>query len=61
MDWVSREDKLPRRGRRVMIFSPCYKKEADRFRLVDGEFVRICTDATHWTYLSGPEKKSKKA
>lgn len=60
--WIDREEELPPRHRkgdaavRVMVFSPEYPPGHEmRYRIVDSQFVRIMTDATHWTELSPPD------
>ena len=59
MEWIKREDKLPEEGIRVLVFSPEYREDDPmRVRVVDGKFVRICTDATHWAYIEEPEESS---
>jgi hypothetical protein len=52
----------PDDGERVIIFSPCCKKGSpDRMRYIDPQFVRILTDATHWSYVEEPKEKTKKS
>lgn len=59
MNWVSVKDALPEGNHRVLVFSPAYDEKNDmRFRIMGGEFVRISTEATHWTYLEGPNEIS---
>jgi hypothetical protein len=57
MEWHSTKNPPKEYGRRVIIFSPLYKTEVDQFRLIDSQFVKICKDATHWSYLKKPTKK----
>lgn len=57
MKWHSTKHLPKEYGRRVLLFSPVYKTEADQFRLIDSQFVRICKDATHWAYLEKPTKE----
>lgn len=61
IDWTLIEnhktDKLLKayKGKRVMIFTPVYPEGHEmRYRLVDREFVKVCTDATHWAPLTPP-------
>jgi hypothetical protein len=61
-EWISVKKKLPsiadiKADRRLLTYSPCYKREGDKYRLIDAQFVHICTDATHWAYLSSPEEE----
>ena len=47
--WNSR-DKIPEG--RVLTFSPCYEQgDAMRWRIMDGQFVRICKEVELWAYL----------
>ena len=47
--WHSVKDKLPKRGTRVLTFSPCYEVGSEmRIRMMDGQFVKLCTDVTKW-------------
>lgn len=56
MKWIDRNEELPPDGMLVLIFSPIYPEgNSMRFRVMDSQFVRISTDATHWTKLEGPE------
>lgn len=59
LKWVKVIDLLPKSGKRVLIFSPCYNKDNPmRIRIVDADFVKICTDATHWAYIPEPESEN---
>lgn len=49
--WVECKERLPKSGR-VLVFSPLYKVgDPTRFRVMDAQFVRISTEATHWMAL----------
>lgn len=40
---------------RVVVFSPVYPEGHDmRYRILNTEFVRFCSDATHWAPLTPP-------
>jgi hypothetical protein len=57
MDWISKEDSLPKADTQVLVFSPVYQENDNmRFRIMGGQFVRICTEATHWAYLEAPNQ-----
>jgi hypothetical protein len=62
--WKECSKELPteqdiKKSRRVLIYSPLYEKEFERYRLLDAQFVRISTDATHWAYCSPPKIPKK--
>jgi hypothetical protein len=49
--WVKRNDEMPERGERVIAFSPVYPKGHEmRFRILDGQFIRITTEVEYWAY-----------
>lgn len=50
--WIERgEEEVPENSR-IVIFSPCYPKgDISRFRVIDSQFFRICTEATHFLVL----------
>jgi len=55
-EWTETRVKLPDPDERVLTYSPEYKEtDAMRYRIMDGQFVRICTDVTHWKRLESPE------
>jgi len=55
LKWEKKSDYLPTPDKRVLIFSHCYSKENPmRMRIVDADFVKICTDVTHWAYIPEP-------
>lgn len=40
---------------RVLVYSPVYPlNDPMRLRIMEGQFVRICTDATYWAYIEEP-------
>lgn len=42
----------------VICFSPAYAPgEQMRFRIMDAQFVKSCTEVTHWAYLYMLEPK----
>ena len=50
-----------------LIIEGCYcfhqsikKNNPMRFRIVDSDFVRICTNATQWAYIPEPESEVEK-
>ena len=54
MQWRTRDEK-PLAFKRIIIFSPCYPEESDmRKRIITGQFLALCTEATHWSYISEP-------
>jgi hypothetical protein len=56
MQWQTKEDK-PLPYKRIIIFSPCYPEESDmRKRIITGQFLELCTEATHWSYISEPSE-----
>lgn len=45
-------DKLPDDSDRVLAFSPVYKwGDPVRYRLLEGQFVKICREITKWISL----------
>ena len=59
MDWIKKEDRLPEKGIRVVVYTPEQgENEPMEFRIVDGQFVKYCTHATHWAHLEAPEESS---
>ncbi|MFH2030973.1 MAG: hypothetical protein ABIJ40_10210 [Bacteroidota bacterium] len=54
MQWRTRDEK-PLAFKRIIIFSPCYPEESDmRKRIITGQFLELCAEATHWGYISEP-------
>ena len=58
MKWLSvHKDGTPNAGRQVLTFSECYRETPEAaFRIMDGQFVRVMTDVTHYYYLEVPEE-----
>ena len=55
MKWISVDDDTPSDGERVLTFSECYDvSDPLRFRMMDGHFVRKCTDVTFWMRIEPP-------
>lgn len=49
--WIKRNDEMPERGERVIAFSPVYPRGHEmRFRILDGQFIRITTEVEYWAY-----------
>jgi len=59
MKWFSiYRDGTPNRDRRVLTYSEVYKDSPTlAFRILDGQFVRLCTEVTHYSYLIPPEEE----
>jgi hypothetical protein len=53
MKWFSvYKDGTPNDGQRVLTYSAIYKDQPEMaFRLMDSQFVRLCTEVTHYIYL----------
>ena len=48
--WRKRNKEMPERGQRVVAFSPVYPEGHEmRFRILDGQFLRITTEVEYWT------------
>jgi hypothetical protein len=58
MKWLSiHKDGTPNRDERVLTYSPAYENEPElAYRLLDGQFVPICSDVTHYIYLQPPKE-----
>ena len=50
LGWVKRNDYMPNNDERVLTFSSCFKDEY-RYRVMEGRFVRLCTEVDWWIYL----------
>lgn len=51
-NWVERSEGNPPENSRIVIFSPCYPKgDPFRFRIIDAQSFRICTEATKFLVL----------
>lgn len=49
--WIKRSDEMPKRGERVIAFSPVYSKgHPMRFRILDGQFIRLAAEVEYWAY-----------
>ena len=57
MKWLNiRKDGTPNRDERVLTYSPVYQNEPQlAYRILDGQFVRMCSEITHYIYLRPPE------
>jgi hypothetical protein len=59
MNWISVTQAMPEEGKadRVLVYTPreLCREPSHQYRLVDAQFVRILTDATHWAYLEPPK------
>lgn len=57
MDWISIEENTPELGTRVLTYSPHYNGDINMtYRLIDTQFLRFCSDVTHWCYLEAPQQ-----
>lgn len=59
MKWLSiYEDGIPKQGKRILAYSECYKDKPElAFRILDSQFISMCSDVTHYAYLKPPEHK----
>lgn len=57
INWIDVKDRLPDDDERVLTISPCYDQPENRYRLLDGKFVRICKDVTRWISVKELEEK----
>lgn len=57
MKWLSiHKDGRPNRDQVVLAYSEAYKEDPRlAYRILDGQFVKICTGVTHYAYLKPPE------
>lgn len=57
MNWLSiYKDGTPNVDQRVLTYSEVYKGKPElAFRIMDGQFVRMCREITHYVYLREPE------
>lgn len=52
IEWIEIKDRLPNNKDRVLVFSPVFEwGHPNRYRVMEGQFVRICTEATKWISL----------
>ena len=57
--WTHRDSLLPPTGIRILAFSPIYQTgDVMRHRMMDSQFFRICTEATHWMDVNMGEPNS---
>jgi hypothetical protein len=59
--WLNIKNCLPtlqdiKDNKLILTYSPAYEDEQDVYRLVSAQFVKKCTDVTHWTYLKPPKE-----
>jgi len=61
MKWLSiYKDGTAIRGRRVLTYSEIYKDKPElAYRILDGHFVKMCEDVTHYMYLKPPDVVKK--
>jgi hypothetical protein len=52
--WRDRSDKSYYNEKRILIFTPCYEDITMRWRLIDSQFMDLCTEASHWKKLDEP-------
>jgi hypothetical protein len=59
MEWKRvLKDGYPEIGKRVLTYSSIYEKDdVNAYRIIDSQFIRLCLDVTHWTYLEPPTKE----
>ncbi len=56
MIWIDRDEEMPPEGMQILVFSPEYAEgQPMRFRIMDSQFYRLATDATHWATLETPQ------
>jgi len=62
MKWFSvYKDGMPGRDQRVLAYSETYRDQPElAFRILDGQFVRICAEVTHYLYLKPPKTGIRK-
>ena len=52
--WRDRSDKSYYNEKRILIFTPCYEDITMRWRIIDSQFMDLCTEASHWKKLDEP-------
>jgi len=59
MKWLSiYKDGQPNSNQRVLTYSECYRDKPElAFRIINGQFVRICKEVTHYFYLQEPDNQ----
>jgi hypothetical protein len=45
----------PVKGKRILVFFPRYTDQCFRFRIMDSESIKMCTEVKAWKYLNDPE------
>ena len=58
MEWLSiYKCGLPNSGQRVLTYSKLYRDKPElAYRILDGQFVRLCNEVTHYAYLEPPKE-----
>ena len=58
MKWFSiYKDGHPISEKKVLTFSEIHRRNQDlAYRLMDGQFTRLCNEVTHYAYLEEPEE-----
>lgn len=62
MRWHKREDGIPGEdeNRQVLTFSPAYPQgDPMRYRFMGGQFVGMCKEVTHWSYVDDLEPEEE--
>ena len=56
MKWLSiYKDGTPNKDERVLTYSECYENSPElAYRVLNGQFVKICSGVTHYMYLRKP-------
>ena len=52
--WRDRNDETYLEEKRIIIFSPDYKHIDMKWRIIDSQFMKLCTDAKYWKKLTEP-------
>lgn len=61
IEWIDKNNRMPNNDERVLTYSPAYDTDDPMaFRIMDGQFVRISIEVTHWTQLSIPSQHNPK-
>ena len=60
ISWYSTEhyhptEKAIKDNRIILTYTPGYEDESKTYRLVSAQFVKKCSDVTHWSYLEPPK------
>ena len=63
MNWINRNDEKPPLNIRIAVYSPEYEainqNHVMTYRIIDSQFLEMCTDVTHFAYLKPPFNKDK--